>query len=141
MFIKQLSVFVENRFGAVADIVSLLSENEINIRALSVADTTDYGIMRLIIDKPDDAKQILRDKGIMVKMTEVLAVPLQDNIGGLSYVLDVFKQSGISIDYIYAFVGRNHGKAVVVIKAEDMDGALHALNENGITSLSLSDVQ
>jgi len=135
MLIKQISIFVENRFGAVSDIIELLSENDINICALSIADTSDYGIMRLIVNDCDKAKNVLNSQGVIVSVNEVLALPIKDEPGGLSYVLKVLKNADISIDYMYAFVGRSKNNAIVVAKTDNMEKSISALKNVNIIPL------
>ena len=139
-YIKQISVFVENTVGAAADAVEILSREGIDIRALSIADTEDYGIMRLIVDDPEKAKALLQEKGIMVKQTDVLALPLEDKPGSLTRILTIFKNGGMPIEYMYAFVGRTHGKAVVVAKAADPLRAAALLAPHGIAPLSAAEI-
>ncbi len=138
MFIKQISVFAENKAGAASDILDILSANDINIRALSIADTTEYGIMRLITEDVEKAKQVLQGQGILVKISNVLAVPIGDRPGGLAHVLKIFKDGQISVDYMYAFVGRNDAGAVVVVKTDDGEKAGALLKQNGIEPLCSS---
>ena len=139
-YIKQLSVFVENTVGAAADTVTVLSREGIDIRALSIADTEDYGIMRLIVDNPERAKTLLQEKGIMVRQTDVLALPLDDKPGSLARILTLLKDGNMPIEYMYAFVGRTHGKAVVVAKAADPAKAADLLAAHGVTPLSAAEI-
>ncbi len=140
MFIKQVSIFVENKAGAASDVLDILTQNNINIRALSIADTSEYGIMRLITEDPDHAKAVLKENGIMVKRTRVFAIPLDDKPGGLNEILHILKSADISVEYMYAFVGKNHGKAVVVIKTNDTDNTSAVLEANGITPLAVEEL-
>ena len=136
MFVKQISIFVENHFGSAADVIGLLAEKNINISALSIADTADYGIMRLIVDRPEEAKAVLSEQGVTVKLTDVLALPIADRPGGLSAILQILRDGQISIDYMYAFVGRRNNAAVVVARTDDPEAALRILTERGIMPLS-----
>ena len=140
MFIKQVSVFVENNPGSASDIIDTLSKEGINIRALAIADTSEYGIMRLIADDPDRAKAVLLDRGIMVKRTRVFAVPLEDKPGGLAEIFHILKNESISVEYMYAFVGKNHGKAVVVIKTDNTELTEDVLKSNNISTLCTSEL-
>ncbi len=140
MFIKQVSIFVENKSGAASDVLDILSSNNINIRALSIADTSEYGIMRLITDDPDRAKSVLKENGIMVKRTRVVAVPLDDKPGGLLEILHILKGAGISVEYMYAFVGKNHGKAVVVVKTDNIEKTSDVLIANGVSPLATDEL-
>ncbi len=137
---KQISVFVENKFGRVAKIIELLGENDINISALSIADTTDFGILRLIVDKADEAVSILKESGVMAKCTDVIAVAIDDQPGGLSAVLKIVSAAGIGIEYMYAFLGRKAGKALMVLKADDETKLETVLSENGIAMASPEEI-
>ena len=132
MFIKQLSIFVENKVGRLQSIINALGENDINISALSIADTTDFGILRIIVDDPDKAKLVLKGLGVISKTTEVVAVYIDDRSGGLAAVLSLVSDAGIGIEYMYAFLGRTEGKALMVLKADDEARLEKVLTENGI---------
>jgi hypothetical protein len=140
MLIKQLSVFVENAPGRVAEIAGILGENGIDMSALSLADTAEFGILRLIVDDPDKAAQLLRDHDFIVKQTDVLAAVLDDRPGGLTAVLKVLAEAKIAIEYLYAFVGSRNGHAVVVLRPDDLDAALKALQAENITLLQGKDL-
>ena len=140
MFIKQISVFVENNAGSIQNVVDVLSENGINIRALSLADTTDFGILRLIVDDYQKARELLRDKGIISKATDVIAVYIDDHAGGLSTVLKSVSAEGIGVEYMYAFLGRTTGKALMVLRADDEPAAVKALEKAGIEIADPSDL-
>lgn len=132
MRIKQLSIFVENKPGRLHSIVDALRRENINIRALSIADTTDFGILRLIVSNPQSAKTALAEIGIISKITEVIAVKIDDRTGGLASVLDTISESGIAIEYMYAFLGREHGRALMVLKSDDDEAAERALTAMGV---------
>ena len=140
MFIKQLSIFVENKFGRLESIVDVLSKNNINIRALSLADTENYGVLRVIVDDAEKAKKALNDVGVIAKLTDVVAVYLDDRSGGLASVLSVLKDAKISIEYMYAFLGRTEGKALMVLKAEDEKATEEVLLKNNIPMASQEDI-
>ena len=140
MFIKQISIFVENSFGTAAETLDILSKANINISALSIADSSDYGIMHLIVDDTDTALKLLKDAGIMVKCNDVLAIPMADKPGGLSIILNILKTSNISIDYMYAFVGKQLENAIVVAKVDKNEEAVNALTASGITPLGVNEV-
>ncbi len=123
MFVKQLTVFVENKSGRVSDILDALGKANIDISALSIADTSDYGLMRMITDEPQKAKEILDGAGVAVKITDALAVPIENRPGGLSDVMKRLKDGGVSVEYLYAFVGRKDGGALVVLKTDDNEKA------------------
>lgn len=139
-YIKQLSVFVENKDGRLAAITAALADNKINISALSIADTTDFGILRLIADKPEEAVNVLRSIGVTAKITKVLAVAMNDEPGGLSDIIKAISEAGLTIEYMYAFVGKIKGRAVLVIRVNDPEKVLGILEKSGITVLSDSEV-
>jgi hypothetical protein len=136
MRVEQLAVFLENRSGRLAEITRILAENDINIRALSVADTADFGILRLIVDKVDAAKQALKENGFTVGKTNVLAVEVPDQAGGLAGVLKIVEEQGLNVEYMYAFINRSGENAILIFRFEDMDKAIDALQREGVTILS-----
>ena len=140
MFIKQLSIFVENKFGRLEAIVDALSKANINLRALSLAESENYGVLRVIVDDAESAKKALNDVGVIAKVTDVVAVYLDDRSGGLASVLSVLKNAEISIEYMYAFLGRKEGKALMVLKADDEAKTEKALAENNIPMVSQEDI-
>ena len=129
---KQLSVFVENKVGRLAAVLNVLKENNIDISALSLADTSEYGILRLVVDKPDDAMAVLRESGVMVKCTQVIAAAIDDAPGGLAYLLSVLSEANVGIEYMYAFIGKAEGKAWTVLRVDDIEGATEVFKEHGI---------
>jgi len=135
MKVQQLSVFLENRAGRLDEVVRLLGEASVNIRALSLADTSDFGILRLIVNDVDKALQVLRDSNHTVSLTEVIAVEVPDHPGGLSSVLDPLSAAGVNVEYMYAFVEKATDKAVVIFRVEDLEGAVKALSAAGISVL------
>ena len=140
MFIKQLSIFVENKFGRLEAIIDCLSKNNINLRALSLADTADYGVLRVIVDDADKAKAALSEIGVISKLTDVVAVYLDDRSGGLASVLSVLKNEDVSVEYMYAFLGRKEGKALMVLKADDEQKAEKVLAKNNIPMASQEEI-
>ena len=140
MLVKQLSVFVENKPGRLSDVIEVLGKNDIDISALSLADTSEYGILRLIVNKPDEAKTLLREIGVIVKLADVVAVPMEDTPGGLSKILSVFAKNNVDVDYMYAFVGATSGKALMVVKVSDAQLAENALDNAGIPHAEAKDV-
>jgi hypothetical protein len=132
MFIKQLTIFVENKHGRLEAIINALGKNGVNISALSIADTTDFGVLRLIVDDTDKAKATLNEIGVISKITDVIAVYIDHRTGGLASVLKIVSDGGVSIEYMYAFLGRTEGKALMVLKADDEAMAEKILTENGI---------
>jgi hypothetical protein len=140
MKLKQLSVFMENRAGRLAEIARLLGDAKINIRALALADTSDFGILRLIVNDVDRALNVLRGAGLTVSLTDVVAVEVPDHPGGLAGVLEPLRAAGVNVEYLYAFVEKATDQAVVIFRFEDADGALKALREAGISVLSAETV-
>lgn len=132
MFIKQLSIFIENRVGRLQDVIDALGENDINIRALSLAETTEFGILRIITPDVEKAKAVLKEANVISKITDVIAVYIDDQAGGLGKMLSVITKAGINVEYTYAFLGRTEGKALMVLKADDEARAEKALLESGM---------
>ncbi|MCL2459594.1 MAG: ACT domain-containing protein [Desulfobulbus sp.] len=136
MRVEQIAVFLENKSGRLAEITRILAENDINIRALSVADTADFGILRLIVDKVDLAKEVLRAGGFTVGKTNVVAVEVPDRAGGLANVLKVVNEAGLNVEYMYAFVNKSGADAVLIFRFDEMDQAIAMLQEKGFVLLS-----
>ncbi len=136
MRVEQIAVFLENKSGRLAEITRVLAESDINIRALSVADTADFGILRLIVDKVDEAKRVLKTGGFTVGKTNVIAVEVPDKVGGLAGVLRTAEEAGLNVEYMYAFVNRSGENAVLIFRFDDMDKAIDALLDAGFTILS-----
>ncbi len=139
MAIEQISVFIENETGGLADVVNVLARSAVDIRAMSIADQTDFGIVRLIVNDTDRASSALRDAGFTVRRTPVVAVLIPDRPGGLATTLDALR--GIAVEYMYAFVRKSGEQAVVVFRFDDVDRAVAALREAGATLLEGGDVQ
>lgn len=140
MFIKQLSVFVENKMGRLEAIIDTLGKNGINMRALSIADTTDFGILRVIVDDTDKAKKSLQEIGVIAKATDVIAVYIDDKAGGLAEVLRDLTEESIGVEYMYAFLARDTSKALMVLKADDEEKAEKVLRAKGIEMLDPKDL-
>ncbi|MBQ8587893.1 MAG: hypothetical protein IJ454_00720 [Clostridia bacterium] len=140
MFIKQLSIFVENKHGRLEAIIDAMCAKGVNIRALSIADTTDFGVLRVIVDDNEKAKKALDEIGVIAKMTDVVAVYIDDRTGGLHSILKIISDGGVSVEYMYAFLGRTEGKALMVLKADDEVKAEQLLADNGIVCLSQKDI-
>lgn len=135
MLIKQLSIFVENKSGRVAQIAAVIAGAGIDIRALSIADTTDFGILRLIVDKPERAEQVLKDAGMTVSLTNVIAIGFPDQPGGFAGAMKALADRSIDIEYMYAFNSRNDGRACIILCASDSAAALDALRAGGVEIL------
>jgi hypothetical protein len=136
MKVKQISVFLENKSGRLAGVTKTLGDHGINIRALSIADTTDFGILRLIVSEPEKAMTILKAEDFTVSETNVIAVQIPDHPGGLAGILQMLENAQINIEYMYAFVGKSGANAVVVFRVEDIDRAIVFLQQKGIALLS-----
>jgi len=132
MFIKQISIFIENKSGRLAQIAGILADNAINIHALSIADTTDFGILRLIVSDAEKAVRALKENGVTVKMTDVVAVSMEHRPGGLADVLKKLEKAEIAIEYMYAFVSRSGGGALVILKLVNQEEAVRVMAESGI---------
>ncbi len=139
MKIKQLSIFVENKPGRLSEITGVLAGHGIDLRALCIADTTDFGILRLIVSDPDKALSLCREEGMTVSVTEVIAVELEDQPGGLHKILKILSDKGIGVEYIYAFVTCPKD-AYVILRVEDNDKAAGVLQEKGVRLLSSEEV-
>jgi hypothetical protein len=132
MFVKQISVFMENRAGRLEEITGILAKAGINIRALSLADTSDFGILRLIVNDPDKAADILKQNAFTVRENDVIATEVDDRPGGLHEILNLFSKAGISIEYMYAFLERKRDDhAVLIIRVEAAAKAVKMLQDAG----------
>ena len=141
MLVKQVSVFLENKSGRLAEVTRVLGESGIDISALSIADTTEFGILRLILNNPDDAVAILKNNGFSVGTTDVIAISVEDIPGGLSQALNILEKNNIGIEYMYAFTGSTKtGKAIVIIRVEDSDRAVEVLMNSGIDVMPSKDI-
>ena len=136
MIIKQISIFVENKPGRLAEITEIIAKNNINIRALSVTDTTHFGILRIIVDNPEEVERILRDAGLTVSITSVITACIHDRPGGLAEVLKLLSSRDIQIEYMYAFIAKSDNEAYVVMRIEAEDAAVKLLHDNGFTGMN-----
>ena len=134
MQIQQLSVFIENKPGRMAEVTEVLAEANIDIRAISVADTRDFGILRVIVDKPKEAVEALKAHG--VTLTKVIAVGIDDKPGAFSKAVRLLSNEGFDVEYMYAFISRDKGKAYVIIRLDNGQKAAEALHANGFEILS-----
>lgn len=131
---KQISVFIENEKGKLAQVASLLAKRKINLQALSVADTTDYGILRLVTDRTEDALDALTEGGYLAKVTDVLSVKIEDKPGSLSKIISALSSGDVSVEYTYAFTSTNPGEAVMVFRVDDNEKAASVLKNAGINA-------
>ena len=132
MKVEQISVFIENKSGRLAKISRVLGDSGINIRALSLADTSDFGILRLIVNDVEKAQSVLKECGFTVNKTEVVAVEVPDRPGGLSHILNVLDSGQINVEYMYAFGERTGGNAIIVFRFDDTDKAIETLTGSGV---------
>lgn len=135
MQVRQISVFMENRAGRLQEITGILAEAGINLRALSLADTSDFGILRLIVDRPDRAVDVLRRDGFTIRENVVIAAVIEDKPGGLHEILNVLANQNISVEYMYGFLGKHEREAVMIIRVEAIEKAIEALLAAGVTLL------
>jgi hypothetical protein len=140
MKILQISIFIENQSGRLYEIANLLGEHNINIRALSLADTSDFGILRLIVNDPERAYNLLKENDFTVGRTEVLAVEVPDKPGGLAGVLKILRDNNINVEYMYAFVEMSGDCAVMIFRFDETDKALEVLANNGISTVQGSKI-
>lgn len=135
MIIKQISIFVENKAGRLAEITETIAAAGIDIRALSIADTTDFGILRLIVDKPDEAASTLKAAGLTVSITNVIAIGIDDTPGAFAKPMRYLADAGIDVEYMYAFISRDTEKAYVILRVADNEAATKVLLESGCVLL------
>ena len=140
MKLDQISVFLENRSGRLAEITGILARNAVNIRALSLADTADFGILRLIVDRPDLATRVLKDAGFTVGHTDMVALEIPDKPGGLWTILTTLEAAGMNVEYMYAFVQKASENAVIIFRFDEPDRAADVLREAGVRVLTGEDV-
>jgi hypothetical protein len=140
MAVTQISVFLENKLGRLQQILSTLGEKELNIRALSLADTAEYGILRIIVNDTETAFTVLNEGGFSVKRTPVIAVEVEDKPGGLAAILKLLTENSVNIEYIYAFVEKSNGKAVVVLRTENIKAGEEILKTGNIKILEEKDI-
>ena len=138
MHIKQLSVFLEDRSGRLTELTRILAVNDINITALSVAETADYGIVRMVVGRPELAKDVLEKAGFSIGLTDVVCVNMPDQPGSLYRILEILTDEGINVDYMYAF--SNNDVALAVIRSADIQRVTEALDRNRLKLLSQSDI-
>ena len=135
MKVEQISIFLENKPGGLEEVTRILKDAQINIRTLSLADTTDFGILRLIVNNVDTASRVLKERGFRFSRTTVVAVEVPDRPGGLHSILEVLSNNGINVEYLYAFVERSGENAVIIFRFDTPDAAIDVLQKNGLTVL------
>lgn len=140
MRVQQLSVFLENKPGRLAAVTKALGEACINMRALCLADTSDFGVLRLIVTNPAAAVAALKAAGFVTRLTDVIAVEVPDRPGGLSHIMEVLGDAGVAIEYCYAFCEKLRDNAMVIFRVEDIDKAVETLAANGVQVVPSADV-
>jgi len=135
MKVEQISVFLENKAGALAEVTRILGESGVNIRALSLADTKDFGILRLIVNDNEKAKNVLAPRGFTVRKTEVVAVEVPDRPGGLAEIMKVLAEANINVEYLYAFVQQSGENAIIIFRFDETDRAIAALSQKKVRIL------
>jgi len=136
MLVEQISVFLENKSGRLSEVTAILTEAGVNIRALALADTSDFGVLRLIVDNKDKAIGALKDNGFTVGKTQVLAVEVEDRPGGLNSILEILKANKINVEYMYAFVRHTGKNAVMIFRFDNIAAATELLNSKGVAILN-----
>ncbi|MEW6586460.1 MAG: ACT domain-containing protein [Nitrospirota bacterium] len=140
MEVKQISIFLENKKGRLWEAMDVLAKADINVRALSIADTSDFGILRLIVPDPDKAKKVLSKNNFTVRENDVIAVGVHDKPGGLAGILKILTDADINVEYMYAFVEKSGKKAIVVMRTDSISKGKKVLKKAGVTVLSSRDV-
>ena len=140
MIVRQLSVFLENKPGRLCAATDALAKEGVNISALTLADTAEFGILRMIVDQPDLARDVLTASGVVVRISKVLAVAMDDAPGGAGGILKLLSEAGLNVEYMYACVGRLTGKAIMVIRTDDIDLATDVLHRNGYGDINPAEV-
>lgn len=141
MFIKQMSVFVENTTGRLADITQILADNGIDLKAATIAEAADYGILRCLVEDPEAAVAVLKAKGFSASISEVLAVALENKPGGFNKVLRILADAEIAVGYIYSTIKSGEGEAVIMMKVADGEKAVEVLKANGVKLVELEELK
>ena len=141
MAIKQLTVFVQNKKGTVVEVTNILSQNNINLRALSIAETQDFGILRMIVNDEEAAEKVLSEHGYLIKVIDVVGVKISDEPGKLTEALGVLDKANINVEYLYAFMARTEKHAYVVVRVEDNEVAENILKDAGFKIITEADIK
>jgi len=141
MKLTQISVFLENRKGRLYDVCSLLGKNKINIRALTIAETEKFGVLRIVVDKPDKAIQILKKNSFVANLTDIVAVEVQDKPGGLAAILKILTLNNINLEYMYGFVEKSSDKALLVFRFDDPDKAITLFKKSKIRVIGSKEIK
>jgi hypothetical protein len=140
MHAEQISIFLENKAGRLSEVTRIFEEGRINIRALSLADTSDFGILRLIVNDNEKAKRLLKENGFTVRSTEVVAVEVQDKPGGLHQILTALSKAGVNVEYMYAFVRQSGQNAVLIFRFDNTAAAAEVLRREGVQVIDGQDL-
>lgn len=140
MTINQISIFLENKSGRLADVIKVLSDADINLRAMTIADTADFGILRIVVNNYEKAAKILEDNHFTIRITKVLGIVIEDKPGGLYKIVKLFKDKNINIEYLYASLKREDDKAVVIFKVEDVECGLKIIRDNALVTICGKDI-
>ncbi len=140
MKLTQISIFLENRKGRLYEVCSLLGKNKINIRALNIAETPEFGILRIVVDRPEDAVKLLKENGFVANLTDIVAVEVEDRPGGLASILKIFSDNNINLEYMYGFVEKSSDKALLVFRFDEPDKAIEVLLKNKIKIIGKKDI-
>ena len=140
MKIKQLSIFLQNKMGSLAKPLEVLTVADVNIRAMCMADTSEFGILRLVVDNPEKGKEALEQNNFLVKMTEIIGVEMNDTPGGLTSVLKTIRDNNIDLEYLYAFTHDKADKAILLLHADDIDKLIEVLQNSNITIVPSEEV-
>ncbi|WP_027399745.1 ACT domain-containing protein [Anaerovorax odorimutans] len=140
MLIKQISIFTQNKKGSLSQITEILDAHKIDIRAIAIFDTTEYGILRMVVDDPDKAVELLKAEGIVAKVSKVIAVEPEDKPGALNEIFTVLRDNDLNIEYIYSFVMRKTEMPYIVLKLDNQETAVNILVENGINVVNKDDI-
>lgn len=138
--LKQISIFLENKPGRLANVCRIMAQEGVNIRALSIADAADFGVLRLIVDNPSLAEEKLKARGVIVSITDVIGIKVPDRPGGLADAMDLLGQEDISVEYMYAFVGKSGNQAMVILRLDDNIKGIEAVKKHDIELMTPEEV-
>ena len=141
MKLTQISIFLENKQGRLFDVCSALGKNKINIRALTIAESEGFGILRIVVNKPNEAIKVLKAQGFVAQLTEIVAVEVDDRPGGLAGILKVLREAGINVEYMYGFVEKFSDRALLVFRFDDPDKAIQVFKRNKVKVIGKNDIK
>ena len=140
MKIQQVSIFLENKKGRLSDVCSVMGKNNVNIRALTVAESEDFGVLRIVVDKPEATLKLLKENGFAAKLTPIVAVEVSDKPGGLAAVLKILSDNDVNVEYMYGFVEKSGDNAILVFRFSDPDKTVQILQKSKIKVLGNQDI-